>query len=250
VEPFPWVHVLGQGPGARILVVRADQFGQRRTPSLTVLDTSLNETARVDASPVAEQLHALARGGGTLSHRVGSWLPYVGPLPGGLQDGRDAFLMAGVLVTLDAAGAIETAPASPLSGRHPLGVAGPEGSWMLLATGWAGSRVEATLRAADASGVATLLVPMSDVLPADPDADGVDVTIEGGVIVDHRGVSRLLTSEEGATATISGPPGSVVIGAVDATVVAAMEVGGDPVTVDLAPRRASEGTRSSRPRSS
>ena len=72
-------------------------------------------------------------------------VPWSGPLPGGLPDGRGAFIVNGTLVSLDGAGEASMEPVGAFAGANPLGLAGTGGDWMVLSDQWYGAGRDAWL---------------------------------------------------------------------------------------------------------
>jgi hypothetical protein len=131
--------------------------------------------------------------------------PFVGMLPGGGPDGEPAFLAGGEL------GSVSGDPrrTSTLAGLVPVGLVGPERSWLALWHGQngpsapdpRGGRLEVpTLE----PGSAVSLVPF-DQVPAPEEDGGILVPPTSGAVIDG---DELLVGTRGFSATIQAPPGS------------------------------------------
>jgi hypothetical protein len=224
VRGYP-LAVLGQGGAeSRVLLLEGSLLtdGRERQPILRVLDDQLQPVQRVRSSAAALEFRAVSGSVDQDSPR-GPW-PYVGELPGGLPDGRAAFIFNGQLIA-EAPGGCEAEclsvePVAPLPGMAPIGVAGHDGRWLALAhterafgdVRRRGGSLASPMRTAEAWRVA----PTAMLLGAGPGR--IEMSHQGAA--DHPALPGvMLSSSEGFRTELVAPPGSwlyvVAGGAVD-----------------------------------
>jgi len=224
---------LGSGDGARLYFVSGAGLS-----TLSTLDAGLVPGPRVAASAAAAHFV-----------RDGQEAPYVGPLPGGLPDGRAAIIFHGQLVADPGRdpGSPFTADAltiASLPGRTPIGVLGPDRGWIGLAHS---DRFDAAghggpLLPLREPGVAIRLAPATDVLA--PEIDGGSISPElQGAVPDARDPGRSVLVAAGRfELRVHAPPGSIARVWSDTAAVeqAAIEVGASgSVVLPIGPAPAS-----------
>jgi hypothetical protein len=195
---FP-LAVLGTGADARLLL--------RDEGLLHVLDESLIERRVIERSAAAAQF------------RNSFLAPFGGQVPGGLPDNRPAVFFRGRLVTLGTGGArpdgdpLSERVVAVLPGISPIGVFGPEGAWMALATATrfdaqrSGGRLTA---GAPIDPVRVTVARTDDVFRPEVDGGALEPTVSGA-ITEQRSAERPLLLARGSFAVeFPGPPGSSV----------------------------------------
>lgn len=240
VRPDGGVQLGSLGSGSRAVLVSRTQEQSR--PALGLFGSSLDQVGRLAGSSSA------------LAFAADAVRPYVGPFPGGLPDGRAAFLFNGRLFTtplgLTSAARVDETTAALLPATTPLGVLGPAGAWSALAGSAAfdAPRDGGWLGGPDGEPQPTSVTPTAEMMTREA-ADGVfQPTLEGAAPRPDAG--RLLTGPSGFTAVVealegsrvlefTGPPGSGAppgLGApgVDATL-QTVTVGADPVRLAIEP---------------
>jgi hypothetical protein len=195
---FP-LSVLGTGAAARLLL--------RDEGVLHVLDERLVEQAVIERSPAAAQF------------RNSFLAPFGGQVPGGLPDLGPAVVFRGRLVTMGA-GAVGP-DGDPLNERvvatlpaiSPIGVLGPEGAWMALATvprfdaERGGGRLTAE---APIEPIGVRVVRTDDVLRPEADGGVLEPTVSGAITEQRAGNRPVLLTRESFAVEFEGPPGSSV----------------------------------------
>lgn len=165
--------------------------------------------------------------------------PYMGPIPGGLPDGRAAYVSMGNLITLDHSGGVAVEPIGAMAGVYPIGLAGPDGEWMAV------SRSPATIGwpvflYASGGLFGTDLAIVRTATVFQPEAgDGVAMDALGiaSVGVAEGKGERWVSGPDGITVSVSGPAGSTVTAYVDETEVFDDVVEDEPIQIALRPTR-------------
>lgn len=204
--------------------------------ALQVLDADLAPVAAVDPHPTAHRLHSLsARDFPALRAFFGSVADYAGPLPGGLPDGRPAYVVAGRLVAPGDRESIDVRAIGTF-GVLPVGLGGAGGEWMAVADGWIGARDTAYLQFRGAPlGARVSVVPTNLILSEEVSAVPAPA-LEGVVRMRGEGGSeRLLAPEDGFRVRFDAPPGSLAVVTLDAEIAFEGHVGAEPMVVDVAP---------------
>ncbi|MGH2429391.1 MAG: hypothetical protein ACRDGV_11020 [Candidatus Limnocylindria bacterium] len=233
--------VLGQGEGAVIVGHGRQAPGDPSPPEVVIYDQDLTVLDRISASPSTARLWELGARDlpalRSISHDI---YPYLGPLPGGLADGRDAFVAPGGIIALDELGDLEVRPTTGLVGSWPVGLAGEDGAWMVVGDGYLGTRDTAWLF--PSLWVGSLVVaPTATVLPAEHHDGRLAPQLRNAVAVPGEdGTERLATTDGGFEATVTGPPGSRVALVVDQSIMFDGELGSEPLVLDVAPRRSGD----------
>ncbi len=207
-----------------------------------VYDPTLEPQLSLPPSDASSRLSELsARGFPALRLVPHGLFPYVGPLPGGMGDGREAFFAAGSLVILGGEGEPAVRPTNGLVGRLPVGVAGPDHGWMALAAGYFVGRDWAFLRPHGFSG-SLAIAPITEVLPDEPPDGRLRPELRDAIVIeDADGTQRVFAPDGGFTATISAPPLSSVVVAFDHTIPFQGEMGLEPMSIEVGPATQREG---------
>ena len=234
------------GTGADAVIV---DFGHGPTTDqvpqeVLVYDPTLEQLLAVAPSEAAQRLIELpAHAFPALRLVPHNLYPYTGPLPGGLGNGREAVFAAGSVMMVGTGGEPAVRPTNGLVGRLPVGVAGPDHGWMALAGGFPVFHERVFLRASGFAG-SLVIAPLGEVLPDEPRDGRLRPELHDAVVVeDADGTQRLFAPDGGFTATISAPPLSVVVVAVDHSVPFQGEMGVEPLSIEVGPATEREGNQ-------
>ena len=235
---YPTVFLTGSGPDARLVEVTGLAGDPSEELAIRVYDLDLELELSMDAPPEANALWNATQSVERRGSEILSIYPQLGPLPGGLADGRPAFMGLGQLLAIDPGGVPEVRTAAQIVGGELIGLVGPGSAWLAHAHGSYGLGASAWLGGFDSSpdGVAASsisVVPVDAVLGAADETD-IDVTLDGAVLVDTPDGPSLFADDEGFRATVAGDPGTVVITTIGRKT-NAEEIQGGRVTVPIAP---------------
>lgn len=195
---FP-LGVVGSGGNVRLLL--------RDQGIVRVLDEGLVEQSVIEPTAAAGRFRNLA------------FAPFEGLLPGGLADAREAVIVGGQLVS--AGSGTESPDGDPLSQRavaalpgiSPIGVLGPEGAWMALATS---TRFDAARNGgrmiADApiEPIGVRAAAIADVLRPEVDGGALEPAVIGAITDPRPAGSPILLARDAFDVEFTGPPGSSV----------------------------------------
>lgn len=188
--------------------------------TVNILDAELAPKPPIAASPPAA---AFLRDPGTP--------PYVGPLPGGLPDGRDALIFRGQLIADpgSAQGSPFTAAVTPIAslpGRTPIGVLGPNGAWIAMARAdrFDAGRRGGLLAPERLPGAVLQIVATEAVLAPELDAGRLEPALVGAVPDAREPVRSVLVAAGPFTMQVAAPVGSEARLAADTAAVAAHTV--------------------------
>lgn len=190
--------VLGTGDDARLLLLRE--------ATLDVLDAGLRSRQGVVEEPNAS------------AFRGSQLLPYVGPLPGGLPGGEQAFIFRGRMLaplpppSPHRLSLLVERPTSALPGSAPIGVLGTGGMLGIAAdTGFDAGRDGGQLSAAlgPQRGVAISVGPADLVLGVEEDEGRLAVRFGGATLTTRAGSDAIVTAGD-FSVTLRGPAGSRV----------------------------------------
>jgi hypothetical protein len=215
VRGYP-LAVLGRGAASRVLLLEGSFLGgdQESGPVLRILDDQLEPVLRVrprGAAVAFRSMSGTAEAGGP----PGPW-PYVGELPGGLPDGRAAFIFDGQLLAEEPGSdcereCVSVARMAALPGMAPVGVAGRAGRWLALA------RTDNAFRDASRSGGRLLASAQSAAVWSLAATDAVLTPSGDALELGHHGAAThsalpgvLLASADGFRTELSAPPGSLL----------------------------------------
>ena len=243
-----WYSAFVLGTGSDAVVIHPDYPLLGGPGSGTrVFDLALRPLAELEASALSSQLwDLLSRPSGSGAYNLSRSLePAVGPVPRGWTDGRAAFVHAGFLLRAGGPPGFEVTSMRTLIGTRPLGLAGPGNGWLL--TGDATYMPPDTgflMYGVPPDGPGMVLTPVDGLLESDEEERVGTVDFRNAVeIANDGGASTLLAHGEGFEASISAPPGSVVVLA-DGDVWESQPVRSDSVTLEIRPpRRAREENR-------
>lgn len=135
--------------------------------------------------------------------------PYVGPLPGGLPDGRAAFISRGRLI----AGGGETIPIGALPGVSPVGAFGERLAWTALTSE---PSLDVTLHggplaSGSPAGATVTVVPTASFLIPEVDEESYTPTVRDAVIVGQSGSRQTLLTAGSISLDVNAPRGSLLI---------------------------------------
>lgn len=216
-ERFALFATMGRGDATRHLVVPlAPSLRGLPFDALHVLGPRFEELDFIAGSPRAIHVLQLVGPAAQFSDVRTPW-PYVGPLPGGDEQGHPAFHFLGRLVSERPDG-ITVRDSSLLVDALPVGLAGVDRDWLVAASGWQtqdfAARSGGGLDSAD--GMTLRLIPSS--LWADPDATGAlsaeaavrDVRLVAATL-DRADEGLVYVGKEGFTVAVPGSSGSRVL---------------------------------------
>jgi hypothetical protein len=164
--------------------------------------------------------------------------PWSGPLPGGLPDGRAAFIVNGTLFSLDDAGQPLMEPVGAFAGANPIGLAGSDGDFMVMSDQWFGAARDGGLGTQAPSRL--WVVPAAAVLhPAD--ADRPMIGRPAGTVPLPFG--RVGMRSDGFDVEVSAPPESRVLLAIGSRVRLDGSLPGGVSTLRVAPDRVAAGNQ-------
>jgi hypothetical protein len=188
--------VLGSGERARLLVLRGG--------AVDLLDVDLASR------------QGLASGAASTWFAASSLPPYRGELPGGDAAGAPRIIFGGRLIRAPGASSsqAEHREIAALPGKVPVGLFGPEASWVAVADGPAmpaGRRGGGLLVGGGARAASVAIVPVDSLLS--PEADGGLVQPEiGDAILDESQPARpILVTGRGARGRVHAPAGSRIL---------------------------------------
>ncbi|MGH2446650.1 MAG: hypothetical protein ACRDGD_11540 [Candidatus Limnocylindria bacterium] len=238
---FPLAYVFGSGPDAVIIDHSSLDFNGRGRPDSAIYNLDYEQIMTIAASDAAARLWELpSRDFPALQSLDFAPYPALGPIPGGIGDGTDAYFAAGNLITLAADGELEVQPASLMAGLSSVGVAGPGGGWLAVRRGQRFNTRDAATFFPFPYGAddELTLVPMSLILEPEVDDGRLAADLDGAVpVAGPDGGERLAVTEAGFTATVAGVPGSRVVAVVDERIVADEEIDvSGALTVEMEPR--------------
>jgi hypothetical protein len=196
---FP-LGVVGSGGNVRLLL--------RDQGIVHVLDEGLVEQGVIQPTAAAGRFRNIA------------FAPFEGLLPGGLADAREAVIFGGQLV--DAATGTPELDGDPLSERpvaalpgiSPIGVLGPDGAWMALATATrfdaarSGGRLTAD---APIEPIPVRVAATIDVLRPEVDGGALEPAITGAITDPRPAGQPILLARDSFEVEFTGPPGSLVL---------------------------------------
>jgi hypothetical protein len=207
---FPNVLIVGSGPDARLVELTGTDFAVQSELGMRIYDLDLQLELELGASTVADEMWATAADPPADSAPPEIY-PHMGPIHGGLPDGRAAFLGLGSLVAIDPSGSHEVQPASVLTGGDVLGLVGPESVWLAMGAFGAGAYGYLGLYGFEPGafeGTRVSVVPVDAIVG--PQEDPV-VELAGATMVETVDGPMLFAGEGGFQATISGAPGTRVV---------------------------------------
>lgn len=242
---LPNMNMMANGNEAVLVDFGSSGFASSTLTDVTVFDLALEPVLTFAPGEAVARLWELPQRSfpafRNLSHNI---YPYVGPLPGGMYDGRAAYFAHGTLITLDPSGELDTIPVSSMVGMAPVGIAGIDGSWMALAQDYYASPDVAYFFPAGGPLASVVLMPTSEVIAPESDAGRLATVLRGASVVSAAdGTELLLTAPSGFEATFDAPAGSLVLAVVDQSVVHDGKLDGGPLTLQLAPRRERAGNQ-------
>lgn len=234
--------VVGTGTDAVIVDYGHGPFTDQVPQEVLVYDLALEQVLAVPPGDAALRLIDLpAHAFPALRLLPYGIYPYAGPLPGGLGGG-EAFFSPGGLV-LGADGELAVHPTNGLVGRWPVGVAGPEEGWMALAVGYPAWRDRAFLRRSGLTG-SLAIAPLGEVLPDAPPDGHLRPELHNAVVIeDADGTPRVFAPDGGFTVTISAPPLSSVVVAVNHAIPFQGQMGVEPISIEVGPATEREGNQ-------
>jgi hypothetical protein len=213
---YPGIWLIGDGPDSLIAIQSNYSFEGGRPPTMTLHDLELRPLGEVGVNAATEAFWELANGqiprSGTGIER--NVYPYNGPVPGGVGDGRPAYVASGVLIRPGGPDGYEAQPVASLLGVQPIGLAGPGDGWVAMSDGYSGPPGVAYLYAGEIPfGWGRMEVTLLDeLLEPDDEAPAASLELLGAVeVAGEGGVATLLADGEGFQVAITAPPGSTVI---------------------------------------
>lgn len=234
-EPFPWVHVVGDGPDARVIEM-AGIGGVGGGPlAIRVYDSELRLERYLPAPQVLNEVWRLSNQySGRPIEPLGYLYPHVGPVPGGI-DGRPAFLGYGSLITIEADGSLRVRAAAPLVSTGIAGAAGPSDGWLLSAPEGVGAGGSTAYLGMIGEPPRTQLrvLPLETLLDAAGSRDPA-ITVQGATEIGSGVDRRLVAGEGGFQVRVDGEPGTAVVVSAGRELSGAEIIDG-PVTLTIDP---------------
>jgi hypothetical protein len=236
--------VIGDGDGRRVLLLPGSFLSDDGAdPVLSVLDPGLEPVATIDAGVTALAFRELSAVMRQADAGEVEW-PYVGLLPGGLADGRQAFIFNGVLVaeetSANCTSCLSVTPIATLAGTAVMGLAGDQGRWLALARSQRAfhevSLHGGLLRLPDLRAEQWSVVPAAAVLAAPSQPLELNVA-HRGVATPSAGHELLLARRDGFITQLRAPSGSrAYLLAGEAWLLGPNSVGPDGVQFSVAPQ--------------
>lgn len=242
--PEAFVTVVGSGPEALLLHAAADPLAPGVAHTVDVYDLDLervgDDVRAEPATSVLWRLSARQSRSGRLSELP--LVPYVGPLPAGRWSASGGYVHSGALIAPDGRGGYTRRPISALAGIYPVASAGRDDGWLVAGRGVpfaAGPTAYLGPGQLESAGPAQVVAIPADVLFADAAGDeAVAIVLRGQVVdIEDSEGRRLVAGPSGFDVVVRAPPGSVVMQGGRGS--AQAEVGDAPVTLTIAPARAS-----------
>ena len=238
-----WIALVGDGSDALVVVLGDMSFQPGASSTVAVHDLQLRRLGEVSLGPGSEVFERVANAQGGRSGR--SIYPYGGPIPGGLQEDRAAWVWNGIVIQPGGDDGYVAQPIAPLNGVQPVGLAGPEDSWMALGSNYSPSPGMAYLTwgGIPPESGRMAVVPVEQLLQPEEQATGVTVELAGAVEVGREGdVATLAAEGDGFQVAIAAPEGSLAI-VMNGLIIDEQDVGSEPLIVEVSPLRNSKDDR-------
>jgi hypothetical protein len=239
-DTWPTLYVLGTGEGARIVEVTGTDDAAGSSLGIRVFNLALDLELDIAAHQEMNDLWAATQSASTSAAVLPNFYPQMGPIPGGLSDGRAAFLGLGRLLEIDPGGDHVAREAASLAGGEVVGLAGPDSAWLAFGSGWLrGGGTSAWLgdpgfgEGGFPDDARVTVAPLDSVLGSGANADP-PVELAGATALDLRDGPMLFAGDDGFQATVSGEPGTLVVASVGPQT-QADEIGNGPLTITLEP---------------
>jgi hypothetical protein len=240
-ETWPTLYLLGTGEDARIVELTGTDVAAASDLGIRVFTLALDLEVDIDAPQEMKDLWAASQSATTTRADVlPNFYPQMGPIPGGLPDGRAAFLGLGRLLEMDPGGDHVAREVASLAGGEVVGLAGPDSAWLAFGSGWfRGGGTSAWLgdpgfaEGGFPDDARVTVAPLDSVLGPGANADP-PVELAGATALDLRDGPMLFTGDDGFQATVSGEPGTLVVTSVGPQT-QADEIGNGPLTITLEP---------------
>jgi hypothetical protein len=241
---YPSVGLAGDGPDALVVVQNDFPFGNRLVPTATVHDLRLRSLGEVGANPATEGIWRFLTDAASGTRGIQRNLyPLTGPFYDGLEDGRPAYVSAGMLIEPGGPDGYVARPIASLIGVQPIGRAGPDGAWVGLSAGYSQPPGVAYLGwgGVPAELGRFAITSFDRVLQADDEVGSSSFQLTGAVETRRdRDEATLMADGEGFQVTITAPAGSAVI-VVNGPFVDDLTVAEAPLVVDIvSPRNREE----------
>jgi hypothetical protein len=197
-------------------------FGPGQAPATTLYDLAGRRLGDVHSSGASDGFLRLLSGElpSTYTSLQRNVYPYTGPMPDGIGNGRPALIANGTLVQPGGPGGYEARPMASLIGLQPLGLAGPEDGWAVLADGYGFGPAGGTYLSwggLPPGWGRVVLTPLPELLRPDDDATVASVGLHAAVETARTGSEvTLLADGNGFEVSISAAPGSTVLFGIDA----------------------------------
>jgi hypothetical protein len=231
------IGLVGDGSDALVVVLGDSSFRPGEPSTVAIHDLGLQLLGEVSLGAASEVMQRVADLQGGRSGR--SIYPYGGPIPGGLLGGRAAWVWNGIMIQPGGSDGYVAQPIASLNGVQPVGLAGPQDSWVALSSNyspgpgmtwltWGGIGPE--------SGRMSV-TPVDQLLQPEDQATGVTVELVDAVEIGRQGeVATLAAEGDGFQVAIAAPPDSLAV-VVNGLFVDEQNVGDEPLIVDIKPER-------------
>ncbi len=239
-DAWPTLYLLGTGEDARIVEVTGTDDAAASALGIRVFNLALDLELDIAAPQEMNDLWRASQNASTSAAVLPNFYPQMGPIPGGLPDGRAAFLGLGRLLEIQPGGDHVAREAASLAGGEVVGLAGPHSGWLAFGSGWfRGGGTWAWMgdpgfgEEGFPDDARVTVAPLEAVLESGADADP-PVELAGATALDLRDGPMLFAGEDGFRATVSGEPGTLVVTSVGPQT-QADEIGNGPLSITLDP---------------
>ena len=241
-DAWPTLYLLGTGEDARIVEVTGTDDAAASSLGIRVFNLALDLELDIAAPQEMNDLWRATQSASTSAAVLPNFYPQMGPIPGGLPDGRAAFLGLGRLLEIQPGGDHVAREAASLAGGEVVGLAGPHSAWLAFGSGWfRGGGTWAWMgdpgfgEEGFPDDARVTVAPLEAVLESGADADP-PVELAGATALDLRDGPMLFAGEDGFRATVSGEPGTLVVTSIGPQT-QADEIGNGPLSITLDPGR-------------
>lgn len=235
---YPYGGFVETGSSAIVAVQGASTRMGGPTQTLGIYDLDLRELGQIDMSPISARVERLINAAQTSRNWERYLFSYSGPLEALGPGPPHEFVWGGVLLRPGGDDGYRAQPIAPLLGLQPIGLAGPDGGWVVLSSGYLNSGGVAYLYAGFVPpGFGRIsLAPIEEVL--NPDGVAPVIELRNAISVGSAAgdVTQLVADREGFEVVVRAPVGSWVV-AFDGRSFDEMTVDRAPLIVEMAPPR-------------
>lgn len=235
---YPYAGIVETGSSAIVAVQGAGTRMGEPTQTLGIYDLDLRELGQIEMSPINARVERLITAAQTSRNWERYLFSYSGPLEAVRPGASREFVWGGVLLRPGGDNGYRARPIAPLLGLQPIGLAGPDGGWVVLSSGYLNTGGMAYLYAGFVPpGFGRIsLAPIEEVLRPGGVAPVIELRNAVSVGSEAGDVTQLVAGHEGFEVVVQAPVGSWVV-AFDGRSFDELTVDRAPLIVEIAPPR-------------